>query len=399
MRNPEFAPFPTEEFVARLQKAQRLMAEQGIDALLLTGKENVIYFSGLQTIGWDSKHRPLGVIIPQAADQEPLMVLPESLFHVARETSWIDELRPWGGWRIPGSPPDPVVGIQQAVAELGLTHGTIGLELGYGQRIAMSQADYVTLTIGLPDVNFVDESDLLWQLRTIKSPREVEAIRKVCAATTAAFESGFAAMRAGMTEKELAGIMFARMAQETNERPGFMMVRSGTRKYGMVNVTPFDKPLNKGELVVVDAGATYEDYWADFMRMASIGEPTAEQRRFFETELEAQQAGVAAIKPGVTTGEVFDACYSVFVKRGFTEHARLERIGHGVGLDVHEPPSIGRGTTTVIQPGMILTIEPIFSDLPNYQIGNFALEDMVLVTETGHEVLSLFPKELHVIKV
>ncbi|HBY96780.1 MAG: Xaa-Pro peptidase family protein [Ardenticatenaceae bacterium] len=398
MRNPEFAPFPTDEFVARYKKAQRLMEEQGIDALLLTSKENVIYFSGLQTIGWDSKHRPLGVIIPRAEGREPIMVLAETLFYVARETSWIEELRPWGGWRYPSAPSDPVIGIQQAIAELELTKGTIGMELGYGQRLGMSQSDYSMLVGGLPDANIVDMGDLLWQLRMIKSPREIEVIRKVCAATTAAFEAGFAAMRAGMTEKELAGIMFARMAEETNDRPGFMMVRSGPRKYGMVNVHPFNKPMNKGELVVVDAGATYKDYWADFMRMASIGEPTAEQRRFFEADLESQKVGVAAVKPGIPTREIFDASYNVLMETGFAEHARLERIGHGVGLDVHEPPSIGRGTTTIVQPGMILTVEPIFSDQPNYQIGNFALEDVVLVTETGHEVLSLFPKELHVVR-
>lgn len=397
MRQPEFAPFPVDEYVARHQKAQHLMEERGIDALLVTAKENVVYFSGLQTIGWDSKHRPLGVLIGRAPESPPMLVLPETLAHVARETSWIEELRPWGGWRYQDAAPDPIVGIQRAIAELGLESGTIGLELGYGQRVGMSQADYLTLTSGLPNVSVVDGSDILWQLRMVKSPREVEALRKACAATTAAFEAGFAALREGMTERELAGIMFARMAEQTNERPGFMMVRSGPRKYGMVNVSPFTKPMANGELVVVDAGAVYKDYWADFMRMASIGKPTAEQRRFFDADLESQKAGVAAIKPGVTTGQVFDACYDVLVDLGFQEHAKLERIGHGVGLDVHEPPSIGRGSTTVIEPGMVLTVEPIFSDQPNYQIGNFALEDVVLVTETGHEVLSLFPKDLHIV--
>ncbi len=398
MHNPEFSPFPPEEYVARYGKAQGLMAQQDIDALLLTGKENVIYFSGLQTIGWASKHRPLGLILPQAADQEAVMILPESLLEVARATSWIRTLRPWGGWRVPGAAADPVDAIQQSIADLGLTRSVIGMELGYGHRVGMSQDDYNGLVSGLPKIRFVDGSDLLWQLRMIKSPLEVDALSKACAATTAAFDSGFTAMREGMTEKELAGIMFARMAQETNELPGFVMVRSGPRKYAMVNVTPFNKPLNKGELVVVDAGAKYKDYCADFMRMASIGEPTLEQRRFFDAELESQEAGVAAIRPGVTTGEIFDACHNVLVQRGFAEHAKLERVGHGVGLDLHEPPSVARDGSTVVEPGMVLTVEPIWSDQPDYHIGNFALEDQILVTETGHEVLSLFPKELHIVK-
>lgn len=397
MQQPEFAPFPTDEYEVRYQKAQRLMRERDIDAVLVTAKENVIYFSGLQTIGWISKHRPIGVILSQNEQIPPILVLPETLVPVAHETSWIRELRPWGGWRYPGAPSDPILGIQQAISEIGIEAGTVGMELGYGQRIGMSMSDYWALANGLPTVNFVDGSELIWALRMIKSPREIDALRKACAATTSAFEFGFASMREGMTENTLAGIMFGRMAELTNERPGFMMVRSGPRKYGMVNVTPFAKPMMRGELVVVDAGAVYKDYWADFMRMASIGKPTDEQRRFFEANLESQNAGVAAIKPGAPTGEIFDACYGVLVKCGLREHAILERIGHGVGLDPHEPPSIGRGTDTLVEPGMVLTVEPIFSDQPNYQIGNFALEDVVLVTDSGHEVLSHFPKELHVV--
>jgi len=398
MRNPDFGPFPAEEYLARCQKARRLMEAQGVDGLLLTSKENVVYFTGLQTIGWDSKHRPLGLILPRAAEREPIFVLPETLVPVAHETSWLEWLKPWGGWRIPDAPRDPIQGIQQAIGELGLDRGTIGLELGYGQRLGMSQTDYVELLTGLPNARIMDASDILWQLRMIKSPLEIDALRKACAATSTGFEAGFDAMRFGMTEKELAGVMFAKMAEETNERPGFIMIRSGLRKYGMVNVEPFHKPMERGELVVVDAGAKFKDYWCDFMRMASMGEPTPEQQRFFEAELESQQAGVDVIKPGVTTGEVFEACYQVLVDRGLTEHVKFERVGHGLGLDMHEPPSMERNGTTVLCPGMVVTVEPMFSDQPNYRLGNFALEDVVLVTETGHEVLSLFPKHLHIVQ-
>jgi Xaa-Pro dipeptidase len=396
MRDPEYAPFPTDEYAGRVEKARALMAVQGIDALLVSSKENVVYFSGLQTIGWDSKHRPLMVLICQDSSKPVVMVLPESLSRVAYETSWIDELRPWGGWRMKDAPPDPITGMHRAFAELDLDGKTVGLELGYGQRIGMSLGDYQALVDGLDGCRLVDGSDLLWQLRMIKSPREIEALRKVCDATTRAFEAGFAALRAGVSEKEVAGIMFAQMARETNERPGFVMVRSGLRKYPMMNVQPFDKPVERGDLVVVDAGAVYKDYWSDFMRMASIGEPTAEQRRFFDATLESQQAGVDKVVPGVTGDDIFSACYDVLIRRGLREHATIERVGHGVGLDMHEPPSLARGSGVVVQPGMVLTVEPVFWDQPDARIGNFALEDIVVVTESGHEVISLFPKELYI---
>ena len=233
----------------------------------------------------------------------------------------------------------------------------------------------------------------------IKSPLEIEALRKACAATTSAFEKGFSALRPGMREKELAGIMFAEMARHTDERPGFMMVRSGPRKYRMANVLAFDKPMRAGELVVVDSGAVYKDYWADFMRMSSIGEPTKEQRRFFDATLESQQAGVDKLAPGVTAHDIFSACNDVLVAHGLADYVTFERLGHGVGLDMHEPPSMARGSELVVRPGMVLTVEPVFWDRPDGKVGNFALEDVVVVTEEGHEVLSLFPKDLHIVPV
>jgi Xaa-Pro aminopeptidase len=395
MHNPEFAPFPRDEYVARFNRARELMKEFKIDVLVLTGKENVVYYTGLQTIGWDSKHRPLGAILARDSDLASL-VIPETLMGVARETSWADDVVPWGGVRVPGAAADPIIGIHKTLERRKLTRATIGMELGYGQRLAMSQTDYAALLKLVPDATIVDASEMLWKQRMIKSPREIEALRAASTATSNAFAETFAAMREGMTETEIAGRMFQALAK-SNYRPGFVMIRSGRRKYDMVNVCPFDKPVERGDLVVVDAGATYKDYWADFMRMASIGEPSTEQRAFFEADLASQKAGVAVIKPGIKAAEIFDACNSILQERGFGQHARIERVGHGLGLDVHEPPSLARGAQTIIEEGMVLTVEPIFSDLPNYQIGNFALEDVVVVTKTGHEIVSTFPKDLHIV--
>ncbi|MDQ7858110.1 MAG: Xaa-Pro peptidase family protein [Armatimonadota bacterium] len=394
-RQPRFADFPREEYVARVRRARALMASAGLDALVVTGKENVIYYTGLLTIGWISKHRPLGAIIAHDHDA-PLMIVPESLLSVAEESSWIDEVRPWGGVKVPGAPADPIDAFLAGMRELGLTRGRIGMELGYGQRIGMPQADVDAFRAALSDATLVDASGVLWAQRMVKSPLEIEAIRRACAATTRAFEVGFGALREGMTERELAGIMLRELAS-TNYPPGFIMVRSGVEKYRMINVEPFDKPMRRGDLVIVDAGATYRSYWSDYMRMACIGEPTPEQRRFFAADLASQSAGVAAVRAGVQAGAIFQACQNAIEAHGLSEHAALERIGHGVGLDVHEPPSLARGSTTVIEEGMVLTVEPIFWDQPHGRIGNFALEDVLVVTKDGHEVLSRFPKDLYVV--
>jgi Xaa-Pro aminopeptidase len=398
--DPPYSLFAATEYYERVERARIAMDEAGVDGLLLTSKENVAYFGGIRTIGWTSKHRPLGVLVPAASDQPVVMVLPETLMEVAEATSWVTELRPWGGWRRPDAPRDPIVGIATAVAELGIGAGsTLGLELGYGQRLGMSQSDFSGLQERLTGVNLTDGGPLLWRLRMLKSSAEIEALRAACDATSRGFQRGFDALRPGMTERELSAIILSELSLASGEMPGFLMVRSGQQKYGMINCEPFEKPMEPGDLVVVDVGAQYHYYWSDFMRMASVGEPTAEQRRFFEANLAAQQAGMDAIAPGVTCGEVFERTHQVLVDAGLGEHVDgMERIGHGVGLDPHEPPSIERGSSAVIEENMVLTVEPIFWDKPAHEVGNFAIEDMVVVTETGAERISMFPRELRVVE-
>jgi Xaa-Pro aminopeptidase len=393
-----YSAFPRAEYEQRHRKLQEQMAERELDAILVTGKENVVYFSGLETVGWDSKHRPLGLVIP--AEGEPVLVIPESLAYVAEATSWVSEVRLWGGFKRKGVPTDPVVAIVDALTDLDVAKGRLGLELGYGTRIGMSQADYLHLAGLLDEAELVDNAEAIWALRMIKSPAEIDVLREVCAHTCDAFQVGFEALCGGMTERELAGIMFAEMASRTKFRPGFIGIRSGKLKYTMMNVPPFDKPMEPGDLVVVDGGAILKDYWCDMMRMASIGDPSPDQRRFFDVDLAAQRAGMAAVKPGVPVSEPCRAALEVIQDAGLGEHApSLERVGHGLGLEVHEPPSLGLGGTALIEPGMILTIEPIFSDLPNFSIGNFAMEQILLVTESGTELLTPFTDELWIAPV
>ena len=391
------AAFAIDEYRARSQRLREEMEERDLDAVLVTAKENVVYFSGLETVGWDSKHRPLGCLLTRD-DRDPVLVIPESLAYVAEVTSWVDDVRLWGGFKRSGIATDPVVGIAQAIKDRGLERSRLGLELGYGMRINMSQADLEQLKGLLPNADLVDAGEAIWAVRMIKSEAEIKVMRRVCTATCAAFQVGFDAMRGGMTERELASIILAEMTRQTTYRAGFIGIRSGPLKYTMMNVPPFErKVLEPGDLVVVDGGAVFRDYWGDMMRMASIGEPTPDQRRFFEADLAAQRAGMAKVRPGASAGEICAACLEVIQDAGLGEYApSLERVGHGLGLDVHEPPSLALGSDVEIQAGMILTVEPIFSDMPEYTIGNFAMEQIVLVTDDGYELLTPFTDELWV---
>jgi len=389
-----YAAFERTEYESRYRRLCAEMEARELDAILVTTKENVVYFSGLETVGWDSKHRPVGCILP-ADGSGPVLVIAESLAQVAQVTSWVQDVRLWGNFKVSGIPSDPVSAIADVIRQKAPGTPRLGLELGYGTRMGMSQDDYDRLKAELGDAELSDAAPAVWALRMIKSPAEIEVLRQVCQDTCDAFEVGFEALQAGMTERELAGLIYAEMARRTTFKPGFIGIRSGRLKYGMMNVPPFDKPIEPGDLVVVDGGAQLKDYWCDMMRMACIGEPTAEQRRLFDADLAAQRAGMAAVQPGAAVNDPCQAAYESLLEAGLGEYVpSLERVGHGLGLDVHEPPSLALGGETTIEPGMVLTVEPIFSDLPECAIGNFAMEQILLVTETGTELLTPFTDEL-----
>jgi len=393
----KYSQFPDSEYVDRYEKFQDLIKDSQLDAVIVTAKENVLYFSGLQTVGWDTKTRPLALIM--ARGEAPVFVLPESLENVAEETTWVENLHLWGGRRIKDAAKNPVEGIVSVVKELGLDSARIGMEFGEEMYLAMHMTEFFDLQKQLPSATLTDAAPLIWEMRMIKTAREVECLRKACAATCKAFERAFETMHEGMTERQLAGVMFQEMARQTGYRPGFVVVRSGPLKYKMINVPPFDKPMEKGDMVLIDAGATYNDYWCDMMRMANIGGPTEEQLAFFDVEREAQEAAIQTIRAGIPIKEVVEAANEVFRRRGFADRVgTMERIGHGVGLDLHEPPNIAASNPQTLRSGMVITVEPIFYDKPHARIGNFGIENMLLVTDTGFEDLTPLSRDLVVIR-
>jgi len=394
MLRGQHAPFPRDEYVRRLDRVRAAMAERRLDGLLLTTRENVLYFSGLQARLWDAKPRPVALILP-ADSRRPVLVLAAVHAAAAAASCWIDDVRLWGDARDPAAARDPITAVRDALHDLRLASARMGMETGSGTRIGMPISDYEALRAALPEMVAADGGPAVWAVRMIKSPREIACIRCACDATSRAFARGFSGIRAGQTERELAGVFLQEMAT-TNYRPGFVTVRSGLLKYRMAGVEPFDTPLAPGDLVLVDAGAVHRDYWADFMRMACLGEPTADQRRFFACAQAAEHAGVQAVRPGAPLGSVAAACARVVEESGLSRHASMEWVGHGLGMDLDEPPAIARHNDMGMREGMVLTVEPAFYDLPDGRIGSFGVEDVVLVTATGREVLSSFPTDLWV---
>jgi len=400
------ADFPSNEYVQRCEKIQRLMEKANIDVLLINCEENLAYFSGFRKTHL-SKRRPYFLILPREAPAT--LIVPLTMKGNAEEMSWLfpDGIKFWGGGPShPDLPNDAIDVVTHLINDLGFTKKRIGLELGRSMRLDLTPGDLETIYQELPQAQFIDATDLIWKLRMIKSPRETDHLRKVCDITCKALEQGFRSVKEGMTEREFARIVYRAMLDEGGEDDPLRMfqhVRSGPERYRVLDPRPSNKKMKKGDLVVVDLGAFYRGYYADMMRMLCIGEPSDKQKEMFEVAFQAQNAGVNTLKPGAKINDIYSKAMIVIEEAGYLQNTMGESVGHGLGMDVHEPPTIhlSQDEETLL-PGMVVTMEPSIYDIPIIKgvpggVGAFMVEDNILITETGHENLTPMKKDLWIV--
>ena len=231
------------------------------------------------------------------------------------------------------------------------------------------------------------------QLRMVKSPEEIALIRQSVETNSRAFEQAVARVRPGMKEQDLAAELEYRMRRLGAEKPSFETIVAGGARSALPHAQPTASPLRSGGLVVVDMGAIQEGYCSDMTRMLFLGKPGAKVRRAYRAVLEAQLAAVDAVRAGVKTARVDAAARDVLKGYGL-DSAFVHSTGHGLGLEIHEPPRIGKRDKNKLQAGMAITIEPgVYLE----GFGGIRIEDTVVVTERGCEILTPTSKELRVI--
>jgi Xaa-Pro aminopeptidase len=230
-------------------------------------------------------------------------------------------------------------------------------------------------------------------LRMVKSADEIALIRRSVDTNSRAFEAAVSKVRPGMKEQDLAAELEYRMRRLGAEKPSFETIVAGGARSALPHAQPTSARLASGQLVVVDMGALQDGYCSDMTRMLFLGTPTAKVKRAYRAVLEAQLAGVDAVRPGVSTARVDAAARNVLKAYGLGE-AFVHSTGHGLGLEIHEPPRIGKKDKTKLAPGMAITIEPgVYIE----GFGGIRIEDTVVVTETGCEILTPTPKTLRII--
>jgi Xaa-Pro aminopeptidase len=231
---------------------------------------------------------------------------------------------------------------------------------------------------------------LVMRQRIIKDSEELRLVQAAVKMGGDVFQRALSSIRAGVPESSVAGTLELAAREAGAEGMSFETIVAAGKRAALPHGRASRAPIPRRGFVVVDYGVILRGYCSDMTRTVHVGRVGREERRWYEAVLQAQLAGIAAVKPGKTAGEVDQAARQVL------RHAKLDRFfthstGHGVGLEIHEPPRIARVQSHPLQPGMVITIEPGIY-IPGK--GGIRIEDMVLVTQTGCEVLTRVPKQL-----
>jgi Xaa-Pro aminopeptidase len=228
--------------------------------------------------------------------------------------------------------------------------------------------------------------------RMLKSESEIELIRRSVATNSKAFERAARRVRTGIRERDLAAEIDHQMRRLGAEKPAFETIVASGERSALPHAHPTGAVLKSGQLVLVDMGAFQDGYASDMTRMLFLGVPGARVKRLYRAVLEAQMAAIDAVRPGVTAAHVDRQARNV-LKAYKLERTFVHSTGHGLGLEIHELPRIGKKDKTPLAAGMAITIEPgVYLE----GVGGIRIEDTVVVTATGCEVLTPTGKELRV---
>ncbi len=356
------------QFESRRAKLRRAMTRVGAGALLVTDFTNVTYLTGFT--GDDS-------YLLLRSDGETLLSDGRYSTQLAEECPGLD--------------------VEIRGPEMGMLEATARLVRGAGVRSLAIEADSMTagfrdkLAGGIPRTGIVSTSGMVAALRLLKDRGEVARIRRAIACAEKAFLSVFATLSPDKTEKEVADDLDYAMRRFGAQCASFPPIVAVGPRSALPHAPATGQMIGERGFMLIDWGARVDLYVSDLTRMVIRGKLSAKLRRVYSVVLEAQSKAIAAIRPGTTAKEV-DA-----VARGIITDAGLGRrfthgLGHGIGLNVHESPRLSALSDTVLQPGMVVTVEPGVY-LPGW--GGVRIEDDVLVTRRGCEVLTSAAKRLN----
>ncbi|KAB2334220.1 M24 family metallopeptidase [Bacillus mesophilum] len=361
----------------KLHSVSEWMKENDIQFSFITSSENVFYLSGFFS---DPHERLLGLAVFQ--DAEPFLVCPAMEKEDAKQAGWKHEIIGYSDIE------NPWEKVHQAVKKRAAHISRAAIEKEH-----MNVERYEAITQLFSGAQFVSAEDKLRKLRMVKDEQELEIIREACALADYAIEVGCSEIAEGKTELDvLAAIEFALKKKGVNEMSFSTMVLTGANG-ASPHGTPGMTQMKKGDLVLFDLGVVWKGYCSDITRTVAFGDINDKQKEIYDTVLKAQLAAVEASRPGMTAADLDLTARNIIREAGYGEYFP-HRLGHGLGISVHEYPSLTETNPLQLEKGMVFTIEPGIY-VPG--VAGVRIEDDLAVTENGVEVLTKFPKELQII--
>ncbi|GAA5163790.1 Xaa-Pro peptidase family protein [Pseudonocardia eucalypti] len=369
--------FPRAEFERRTDRAQRAMRRAGLDALLVTAPQQVRYFTGFDTQFWESPTRPWYVVLP--ASGEPVAVIPEIGAPGMRAT-WVTDVRTWPA---PNPADDGVSLLAGTLRELAGAGGTVGAELGRELQLRMPAGQLPEIAERAA-VTIADGTPVIRRCRHVKSELEIDKIRFACRVASDAYAGVPELIRAGDTERTVVQRLRADLVNRGADTSPYLIGVAGQGGYDNIIMGPTDRPLGPGDVLIIDTGTVFDGYFCDFNRNWAIGTADDAVRRAYDAVWRATEVGIEAARPGARVCDVWRAMADVLAGAGSGGN-NVGRLGHGLGLQLTEPPSNHPEDRTVLAEGTVLTIEPGMEFAPGRMMVH---EEDIVIRDGGAELLT-----------
>ncbi|OOE02639.1 peptidase M24 family protein [Anoxybacillus kestanbolensis] len=361
----------------RISKLQQKLKETNASWAFITSTANVFYFSNFYS---NPHERLLAIVI--FPNDEPFLICPEMDANQAKQAGWpyaivsYDDVH--NPWRM----------LSNELNKRNVQTEQIGIEKSH---VTVSRLEQ--LQSYFPHASFVDLTDTLHELRMIKDEKELQTLRQAAELADFAVDIGVHSIKEGRTELEIIATIEYELKKKGVRTMAFdTMVLVGTNSAHPHGVPGMNR-IQSGDFVLFDLGIVLDGYCSDITRTVVFGQPTEEQKRIYNTVLQAQQAAIHTCQIGASIGSIDKAARSRIEQEGYGAYFP-HRIGHGLGIDVHEYPSMNATNTMPLQAGMVFTIEPGIY-VPS--VGGVRIEDDVYMTEKGPLLLTTYPKELQII--
>ncbi|WP_156291472.1 M24 family metallopeptidase [Oceanobacillus salinisoli] len=362
---------------SRVTKLLEELQRKNLDSILVTSKANFYYVSNYYT---EPHERVIAAYISHTMD--PVILVPAMEVEDARHAGWKEK----------------IIGYYDHENPWQLLLSYLKKNESIPQSMAIEQ-DHITLerykaiTKMLPSTTMFDAKEMLASLRMIKSNKEYNLLKEAAILADFGIETGVKAVQEGISELELIATIEYELKKQGVQEMSFSTMALSGAKTASPHGTPSTRKIAAGDLILFDLGVVFEGYCSDITRTVTFKSITEEQRNMYNTVLEAEQEAIQSAQIGTGAGKIDQSAREIISSAGYGEYF-THRIGHGIGIETHESPSMHSHNTLPLQAGMCFTIEPGIY-IPN--IGGVRIEDMIFTTNNGPEVLTKYPKELQII--